>query len=373
MKKKILVINIGTEIGGIEKSLINFLRYLETRNCDVDLIFWKPAGPMFQYIPNSMHILNRLGPGSIKEIIKCNSIKVIPKLFYYAVYRIGKQLGREWKMVSKIQKKYDVAISYCQNGLSPYFTIDKVKADKKYMFYHHGSYEKTRKEEHLDRIYYPKFSKIIAVSESSRKMLLSVFPELEEKIISIHNLVDTDNILNKSKADIDCFSNRNAIKICTVGRLSEEKGQLFSLEVAKKLEEKNAEFEWIFVGDGPTKEACDNFVIQNSLQHKCKLIGEKNNPYPYIRQADVYVQTSYIEADPITIQEAKVLDKLIVASDIEAVRESLKGYQKGDVCEFDDEKFAEKILEILQNKIEIKRENILINLETIQKFDNLFF
>ena len=60
MSKKILVVNIGTEIGGIEKCLINFLRYLETRECDVDLMFWKPAGPMFKYIPDSMHILKQL-------------------------------------------------------------------------------------------------------------------------------------------------------------------------------------------------------------------------------------------------------------------------------------------------------------------------
>lgn len=365
--------NIGTEIGGIEKSLINFLRYLETRNCEVDLIFWKQAGPMFQYIPNSINILNRLGPGTIKEILNCNSLKVIPRLFYYVIYKVGKKLGTEWKTVPKLSKKYDIAISYCQNGLSPYYVVDKVRADKKYMFYHHGSYKKTQKEERIDHKYYKKFSKIIAVSESSRKMLLSVFPELEGKIISIRNLVDVDNVLDKSKEDMVCFSNENAVKICTVGRLSDEKGQMFSLEVAKKLKEKNVEFEWVFVGDGPTKEECANFVIQNDLQCKCKFIGARNNPYPYIQQADVYVQTSFVEADPITIQEAKVLDKLIIASNIEAMKETLKEYSKGYVCELDGGNFAEKILEVVRDKIEMKSEKISINVEPIRKLDGLLF
>ena len=116
-----------------------------------------------------------------------------------------------------------------------------------------------------------------------------------------------------------------------------------------------------------------NYIMQNNLQLKCRLVGEKNNPYPYIRQADIYVQTSTVEADPITIHEAVVLDKLIVASSIDAVKEALKGYSKGYVCELDAELFSEKILEILKTKTEIKERNVSINSETLQKFDDLFF
>ena len=246
-------------------------------------------------------------------------------------------------------------------------------ADKKYMFYHHGSYEKRGTQEKRDHKYYAGFSNIITVSETNKRMLLSFFPELNKKIISIHNLIEVDSILNKSKENTVCFSDNNQIKICTVGRLSEEKGQLFALEVAKKLEEKAVEFEWLFVGDGSTKEECMNYIMQNNLQLKCRLVGEKNNPYPYIRQADIYVQTSTVEADPITIHEAVVLDKLIVASSIDAVKEALKGYSKGYVCELDAELFSEKILEILKTKTEIKERNVSINSETLQKFDDLFF
>ena len=59
--KKILVVNIGTEIGGIEKSLIDFLKYLDTRKCQVDLLLWKPAGPLFMQIPKSVNVLERSG------------------------------------------------------------------------------------------------------------------------------------------------------------------------------------------------------------------------------------------------------------------------------------------------------------------------
>ena len=123
----------------------------------------------------------------------------------------------------------------------------------------------------------------------------------------------------------------------------------------------------------PTKEECANFVIQNDLQCKCKFIGARNNPYPYIQQADVYVQTSFVEADPITIQEAKVLDKLIIASNIEAMKETLKEYSKGYVCELDGGNFAEKILEVVRDKIEMKSEKISINVEPIRKLDGLLF
>ena len=371
--KKVLVVNIGTEIGGIEKCLINFLRYLDTRDCQVDLLLWKPAGPLYVQIPKSVHVLDRPGPGSLKEICKLKPLKEkIVKLCTYISYKRWKQKGQPWKALPNLKEQYDIAISYCQNGHSPYYVLDNVNAEKKYMFYHHGSYEKDKLSYEYDKITYPRFDKIITVSQANKEMLLKYFPDLKSRFEVIHNLIDEDSIIEKANEPIVCFENLDALKIATVGRLSTEKGQQFALQVALQLKKRGVSFEWVFVGDGPEREADVQFAMQNDLLDCCHFVGAKENPYPYIKQADIYVQTSFVEADPTTIHEAKVLRKRIIASDIPAIREAVEGLEFAKTLKLNVDIFA-RWIECMPNINDCSYvEKGVINVRTIEKLDHIF-
>ena len=370
--KKILVVNIGTEIGGIEKSLIDFLKYLDTRKCQVDLLLWKPAGPLFMQIPKSVNVLERPGVGSIKEIYKIKAVKEkIKRIKAYLKYKKLEKKGQAWKALPIREKGYDIAISYCQNGHSPYYVLDNVKALKKYMFYHHGTYEKNDKEYELDKVEYSRFNKIITVSRANKKMLLNYFPELEDKIEVIHNLIDEKAIHEKAEETVKCFKKQNELKITTVGRLSAEKGQQFALQVAVELKNKGIDFEWIFVGDGPEKENYIKYVKENELQEYCYFIGNRENPYPYIQQADIYVQTSFVEADPITIKEAKILNKKIIASNIPAICEALEGVKSAEIVSLDVAAFVENIETTFSNINISCNEKIDINEKSKELMDKL--
>lgn len=372
VRKRILVVNIGTEIGGIEKCLLNFLKYLNTRNCEVDLLFWKPSGPLFPYIPKNMKVLENPGPGPIRKIIKMTPFQVkIQHLLLYFWYKIWQRRGMEWKALPMLKDNYDVAISYCQNGISPYYVIDKVNAKEKYMFYHHGSYDKSEPERQVDAKYYSEFNRIITVSNTNKQMLEGYFPLLSDRIIAIHNLIDENSILAMSNEEKKCFSKSIALKLITVGRLSSEKGQLFALSVAKELMKRNVSFEWIFVGDGPLKQECIEYCKENKLEDFCRFIGAKRNPYPFVMQADVYVQTSTIEADPTTIHEAKVLRKPIVASNIPAINEATVGYCNYKVCDFDSVAFADAILDIANQGENRNDRFVSVNSDSVQKLDCL--
>lgn len=371
--KKILVVNIGTEIGGIEKCLINFLKYLDTRNCYVDLLLWKPAGPLFSQIPKSVSVLDRLGVGSFKEICKIKSFKEkLERIKIYMKYKKYGKKGQAWKALPIREDEYDIAISYCQNGYSPYYVLDNVKASKKYMFYHHGSYEKSEKEYEYDKVAYLQFDKIITVSRANKNMLLKYFPELENRIEVIHNLIDDKSIIEKAKEPLECFRKQDVLKITTVGRLSAEKGQQFALKVAHALKNRGINYEWIFVGDGPEKEIDDKYVEENQLHENCYFVGSKENPYPYIQQADVYVQTSSVEADPTTIQEAKVLNKKIIASDIPAICECLEGVLVAETVPLDVDMFTKKIEDVLNNIKLPFNVNRNINTESMAAMDIVF-
>lgn len=337
--KKILVMNIGTEYGGIEKSLIEFLKILVKENCEIDLALWKRRGPLFNEIPKGINVIENIGPGSFANAKKHG----LKGLLYYFKFKLFSYFNRAWQCVPKSKIKYDIAISYCQNGLSPYYIIDNVEAEKKYLWFHHGSYEESKLKYKLDKKYFAKYNKVITVSESNLEMLKHKFPGIKGDVIP--NIIDVERIINMSMSDEDLFCNNQDLKLVTVGRISEEKGQLFSLEIARSLKENNIKFKWLFVGDGDKKLECENIVKKYDLENECIFVGSKSNPYAYIKQSDLYIQTSYVESEGITIKEAMVLNKIIITSKLPALQEILNEYNNFSyLCDFSIKEYIDKII-----------------------------
>lgn len=367
--KKILVVNIGTDLGGVEKSLIGFLRFLSTEDCQVDLLLWKKRGCFFSEIPKNINVIENLTPGSLSDIRKFVGIKKYKYFIYYIIFKLYGIFGRAWKCTPRIKTKYDIAISYTHDGYSPFYVIDNVCAKKKYLFYHHGSYEKSYSAKLLDEKYYAKYDNIITVSNANKEMLSSYFVNLSNKIMVVNNLLNEEEIIHKAQEKINFLDNSGKCMICTVGRFSKEKGQLFALDVAKILKDNNFKFKWMFVGDGPDKELCEEKIKEYGLADYCIMLGAKTNPYPYIYYSDLYVQTSFVESECITIKEAIILNKFIISTDIPAVKETLDYGKLGCLCEFDARIFADKIIyyseknnqtEILKNISLNPSKNVLI-------------
>lgn len=360
--KKIIIFNIGTNLGGIEKSLIQFLKYISTMELEIDLVLWKKPGELYSEIPSQINILSSPSPGRLSSVFyEKRPIKILKRMKQYIQVKMDKRIGCAWKHFECQKKQYDIAISYCQNGYSPYYVIDKVSANEKYLFYHHGSYEKGKKEQEVDLEYYKKYNKIITVSDANKSMLETHFPELKDKILVIHNLLDEEKIRFLSNEKLEICEINAGCKIVSVGRISEEKGQLFSLEVAKLLKQQKFQFHWIFVGDGPQKDICVQKVKEYDLEKECIFVGAQTNPYSYMRWADLYVQTSSVEADPVTIQEAMILCKPIIVSDILAMREATGEGQFAILCSLNKDSFVKAIVS-LYGDMQI-RETLLSNIQ----------
>ena len=113
------------------------------------------------------------------------------------------------------------------------------------------------------------------------------------------------------------------------------------------------------------------------MQEHCILLGCKENPYSYIKNADLYLQTSYVESQSITVYEALVLKKLIITSDLPALREALNDGELGILCKPESSAFADTIKIILldkaaQNKLqEAVREYVVSNETAYQSIKDL--
>ncbi|ACU06834.1 capsular polysaccharide biosynthsis protein [Flavobacteriaceae bacterium 3519-10] len=357
---KILILNNDLELGGIQKSLIEFVTYLVHSNeFSVDLMLWQKNGPLQKMLPAEVNIIFKNYPATANDILTAK--KPLQKLtllypFFKSLY-CNRILGKPWIFYPKVPTHYDIAVSFTHNGFPRFFSIDRVSANQKFLWFHHGSYHGSVREKDLDNQYYRQFDRIVTVSEANKSMLSSVFPDLRQRLAVVPNIINFGEIILKANETIsDMPQNPNEYRFVTVSRFSPEKGLDLALEIASLLNQKGLTFRWYFVGDGPQYSEIQQLAQDKGVAEECVFVGSKENPYAYIKNADLYIQSSYVEAHPITINEALTLKKMIVSTDIASIREILNNGKLGMLCKPEAEIFADAIFELLKN--ELKQRNL---------------
>lgn len=168
----------------------------------------------------------------------------------------------------------------------------------------------------------------------------------------------------------------NGIRILTVGRISQEKNQGMTIPILARLKSDGYNIRWYCIGDGSNyKNECEHLIKFYNLEDSYIILGTKTNPYPYMKDCDLYVQPSLHEGYCITLAEAKCFDNPIIATNFTGAREQLIETGCGLVSEIDENDLYMKIKEILDN--EKLREEIKSNLrnhilDTSKEIDKLY-
>lgn len=355
-KKQLLFVCYGLGIGGIEKCLVNLLNALPEETYDVDLLVMNPEYAMAGQIRRKV---NHLDPFvytlnteiTMQEMGRHGGVwKNRQKLLPYFDHRVRIKLGLPlWTTFREVEKPYDVAIAYSQNGLAPYYVIDKTRAKRKVLWYHNGAYPFAGKQYALDQRYYPKFDQVVAVSHDCEEMLLGKFSELKEKLLVLRNICDAEDIQRKSQAFRPESFEKTGTHIVTVGRLSGEKGADLALEVCRQLRGAGRNVIWHWIGDGPGADAIANKRAQLGLESAFLLEGNQENPYPYMVCADIYVQPSLYEAYSTTVTEAKILQKPMVVTDVGGMRDQLVDGVTGWIVPIHADAIAQAIAHLLDH------------------------
>lgn len=381
-KKKMVFLLNDMQTGGVQKSIISLLKYLVGRNqYEIDLIIWEQGGILEKEVPSEVHIIYHSYPPSLVDIKKEKKLSVKTKhLFQHIRFKwFSAVLQKPWCYFDSVQKQYDIAVSFVHRGYPLFYTIDKVFAKKKVLWFHHGIYEATEKQKALDKVYFHLYDKIIAVSASNQAEMIHYFPELRNKLEVISNLIDIEDIRQKAEeANFDIDTSGKGSIFVTVSRISKEKGIDLALDVASILKEKRINFKWYFVGDGPLLTSMKEKALALHLSDSCIFLGAKSNPYSYMKQADFYIQTSFVEAHPITINEALVLKKIIIATNLNSVSAVLQNANMGVLCEPNPDSFVRSIIKLIyddayQSKLRVALEQHRVsNSNTQQKINDLF-
>ena len=356
-KKNLLFACYGLGIGGIERCLVNLINILPEDEFDVDLLVMNPEYALKDQIRRQVNFLDTFSyilntEFTMQEIRKRGGLwKYRKMLLPYFDHRVRIKLGLPlWTTFRPLEKKYDVAIAYSQNGLAPYYVADKVTAGRKVLWYHNGAYEKRGKDYARDQRYYPRFDYVVAVSRHCAGVLREKFPCLEGKITVLRNICDREHILQGAEAFYPEGFSGDATQIVTVGRLAPEKGPDLALEACRLLRDEGRKIVWHWVGDGPMMEKARAEVKRLGLEDCFRLEGDQQNPYPYIKNAGIYVQPSYYEAYSTTVTEARVLAKPIVTTAVGGMEDQLTDGITGSIVPISARALAEAVGQLLDRE-----------------------
>ena len=358
--KEILIASFDLEVGGVERSLISIIGNFDTKYY-VDLILYSHSGDFMKFLPhekvnlikeNQLYKTYRM---PIRQIFKEKKIKIGISRIYSKLKSKGKsyvQMQYMWKYsiqyMPKVEKKYDVAISY----LWPhYFVSEKVDANTKIAWIH-TDYSKIETNIDMDLEMWNKFDYIVAVSQECKNAFLSKYPSLEEKIIVIENITSPEFIKKQSLEKIDDFKKEKGLfKLLSVGRFDEAKGFDNAIKALRILHDRGYKnIKWYVIGYGRDEELLKNLIKENNLEDSFILLGKKVNPYPYMKECDLYVQPSRYEGKAVTVTEAQILGKAVMITNYKTANSQLKNGQDGYITDLSIEGIADGIEKLYKDE-----------------------
>lgn len=377
MKKQLLFVIDSLTCGGAEKSLVTLLNLIDYSKFDVDLMMFKRGGAFESLVPENVHII--LAPHYFEQLQLRKNRKL--KDIYYRLktsfllrvnglfkekYHTEQIVYQSLKSYLKNQEKeYDCAIAYSQ-GMPTYYVSNHITAKRK-LAWINCNYVATKYNKRYDALCYQEINHVVVVSDFIRESLKE-YP-FYKKVEVVNDIVDPQLIecLSKLNDQYDGGMEYKGLKLLTVARLEKIKGYDLLVRAASRLKKEGLEFKWFIIGEGTERDRINSLCQQYHLENEIILLGQKTNPYVYMKRCDIYVQTSCNEGLGLTVIEAKILEKPIVCTNFSTASSLIEDKEDGLLCNIDEKDIALKILELIRDKELYTM--ILRNLQVQQKFD----
>lgn len=342
--KKLLIVNNNMKLGGVQKSLYNLLWSISDQY-EITLLLFAPVGEYMADLPEQVHILScdslfrYLGVGQ-RECAK----DLHDRLTRGILACICKLFGRRAVMplLLRSQKQlpahYDCAISYLQNG-DPHhfyggvneFVLKKTNAARKIAFLH-CDYLRCGANCRENNEAYRAFDLIAACSDGCRDSFIQAVPELSEKCVTVPNFHRCDEIRCLAKQQTYIYA-PSQLHVLMVGRLAHEKGIDRAIRAVGFAREQGVPVMLHLVGGGPMERSVREQVRTLGLNAVVVFHGEQKNPYRFMRNAELLLMTSWHEAAPMVIDEARTLSLPVLTVKTTSSDEMVSGHGCGWVCE----------------------------------------
>lgn len=296
MKKEILVgIIHELTMGGAERMMVNILNHFSLKGSEVHLIVFKNIGTLKELL-NTHIMVHDLEVASVKRgLPRC--------LFKFYTIKPDSILSG----IGHVNIALAPFIPWMRRYL-PHTRWIARETNIVSMENQKGKYPKLFNW--LYRHLYQSYDVIIAQSKDMKNDLALHYPKTVKKIVVINNPIDIEQVEVLAEETIDFTFNPQMVNLVTVGTLRQRKRQDLLLQTLVKLPQN---YFLVVVGSGEEESALRCLVEQLHLNHRVLFVGHKNNPYPYMKQADLFVLTSEHEGFPNVLLEANSVGTPVVA------------------------------------------------------------
>lgn len=373
MKKRILFIMPSMFIGGAERSLLGLLDVIDYSQYDVSLFLLRHEGEFLPLIPQEVKILSPIKEYATFDVPIAGLLK--SQLWRFGVARIlGKLCLRHLKnkqpdtgiwasmqytsrsllpLLPNIPGEYELAITFL--GI-PDVLLEKVKSKKK-IAWNHTDYTILGPDKAYDRELHQKLDFIVSVSETCTGQLLKSYPELTEKAITI------ENVLSKRLMELQAnaftvereMPDDRTIKLLSIGRFSNPKNFDNVPDICRRILKAGLDIKWYLIGYGGDEPLIRQRIQEAGMEDRVIILGKKENPYPYIKACDLYVQPSRYEGKAVTVREAQMLCKPVMITRYATSASQLEDGVDGVIVPMENEGCAEGVVRLLKDPEQMQR------------------
>ena len=378
--KNILIIMTKLYMGGFSKSLINFLLCAENyRGLSFSVLMLDDEKMELEHdIPENVEIIKVTDEKY--KISYFNKFRLFYHKFKYVFFEIYykyvlkkeinpkyvtevAQIKNKVKGLSLIYdfeftKNYDAVISW-EECYCNYVLTEKIPSSHKIGFIH-PNYVEANFNKKIDKPSLKKLDKIITISKSCYDTLCEVFPRFNNKILYIPNRLNKryyEKLSNEYVANL----NKNEFNILTVNRIDETSKAVFRIvKLMNRLKKDGITAKWYIIGDGDDLPELIKRIKESDLSQNIICVGALNNPYPYMKASDLYIQQSYYEGRPVSVDEAMLLGTPALITNYSSAHEQVTDGIDGWIAENEELKIYEKLKDLLSHpeKISMARENL---------------
>ena len=361
------------ELGGAERALLGLLNALDISKVDVDLFINQHTGEFMPLIPEKINLLpEKRGYNAIerpmKRILLEGQLGVL-----FGRLKAVRQHARYHETLTEVVKDMDhSAFQYIADGVQSFLpslgylgeydlaisfvtphniVLNKVRAKKKIAWIH-TDYSTIHVNVEKELPVWSGYDYIASISPDCTRSFLKAFPSLEGKIIEIENILSPAFV--RSQAELMEVSREmpsTGIKFLSIGRYSHQKNFDNLPDIACRIVDSGfPDLCWYIIGYGGDEGLISRKIIKAGMQDHVILLGKKENPYPYIKACDIYVQPSRYEGKSVTVREAQILCKPVIVTNYPTSGSQIRDGKDGIIVPMDNEGCARGIVKAMKNQ-----------------------
>lgn len=327
--------------GGIGKVMVDLINHLNQSKYEITVMDRFPGA----YYSNSFKT-------GIKVKHNVPFKETSSKTYNHMVRVICDRLPRKLVYKMFVHKKYDIEIA-CDDSFSATLIGGSTNKNSKKILWEHMDVTKDVStatfygEKEIKEFFSP-FDMIIGVSRECAEKFEEKYG-FEEKLSYIYNPIDIENIEKMADYDYEnCFKS-GCLNIVSIGRFMPQKAFLRLIEVCRKLKQEGLKFRMVLLGEGPEKEKVESLVKEYRLAEEVVLAGYKDNPYPYIKNADLLLCASIHESYCLSVAESIVLGTPVISTECVGPNELLDYGKYGMLVDNSEDGLYEGLKLLIEN------------------------